>query len=217
MLELIKKTWITNRSSIIIVTTAFLFVIGLINFFFIFDITAQSNDQCLWVEKKVSADSLKIIFQSVKSQGVTWNAGIRDDNELIAIDGIRTRSTLVASQVLDKVPTADYATYTVSDGKNVFETHVLVKNLINFGGLALGLLSFLWLIVGFVVVMAKPEGRTQRLFYKIGIAAILYSTNNLLYRGTGAVNPVFGSRLLLLVIDILWTLGGLFFGFLLIK
>jgi serine phosphatase RsbU (regulator of sigma subunit) len=217
MLGLIKKTWIINRSRIIIATTAVLFVIGLINFFFIFYVTAQSNDECLWLEKKTSQDSVKIIFQSVKVKGVTWNSGIRDNYELIAIDGVRTRSTIVASQVLDKVPTGDYATYTVSDGKNVFETHVLVKKLINFGGLALGLLSFLWLIVGFVVVMAKPEGKTQRLFYKIGIAAILYSINNLLYRGTGAVNPVFGSRLLLLVIDILWTLGGLFFGFLLIK
>jgi serine phosphatase RsbU (regulator of sigma subunit) len=192
-------------------------VIGLINFFFIFDVTAQSNDECLWVEKKVSADSLKVIFQSVKYQGVTWNAGIRDNNELIAIDGIRTRTATIASQVLDKVSTGDYATYTVSDGTKVFETHVLVKKLINFGGLALGLLSFLWLIVGFVVVMAKPEGKTQRLFYKIGAVAILYSIHNLLYRGSEAVNPVFGSRSLLFVIDTLWTLGGSFLGFLLIK
>ena len=217
MLRFIKKTWITNRSRIIIATTVVLFVIGLINFFFIFDVTAQSNDECLWVEKKISPDSIKIVFQSIKNLGVTWNAGIRDENELIAIDGVRTRSTLVASQVLDKVPAGDYATYTVSDGEKVFETHVLVKKLINFGGLALGLLSFLWLIVGFVVVMAKPEGKTQRLFYKIGVAAILYSINNLLYRGMQAVNPVFGNRALLFVIDTLWTLGGSFFGFLLIK
>jgi len=217
MFGFIKKEWIKNRSSIIIGTTVALFVIGLINFFFIFDITAQSNDECLWVEKKVSADSLKIIFQSVKSQGVTWNAGIRDNNELIAIDGVRTRTTMVASQVLDKVPAGDYATYTVSNGIKIFETHVLVKKLVNFGGLAFGLLSFLWLVVGFVVVMAKPEGKTQRLFYKIGAVAILYSMKSLLYRGTGSVNPIFGNRALLLMIDTLGTLGGSFFGFLLIK
>jgi len=217
MIGFIKKTWISNRSRIIIATTVVLFVIGLTNFFFIFDVTAQSNDECLWTEKKIAPDSLKVIFQSVKNHGVTWNAGIRDNNELIAIDGIRTRTTLVASQVLDKVPAGDYATYTVSDGEKVFETHVLVKKLINFGGLALGLLSFLWLIVGFVVVMAKPDGKTQRLFYKIGVAAILYSMSNLLYRGAQAVNPVFGNRALLFVIDTLWTLGGSFLGFLLIK
>src|SRR5664279_2815041 len=100
MIGFIKKTWITNRSRIIIATTVVLFVIGLINFFFIFDVTAQSNDECLWVEKKISPDSIKIVFQSIKNLGVTWNAGIRDENELIAIDGVRTRSTLVASQVL---------------------------------------------------------------------------------------------------------------------
>jgi len=217
MLGLIKKTWITNRSSIIIAATIALFAIGLINFYFIFDVTAQSNDECLWIEKKISQDSVKIIFQSVKIQGVTWNAGIRDNDELIAIDGVQTRTTMVASQVLDKVPAGDYATYTVSNGKKVFETQVLIKKLINFGGLALGLLSFLWLIVGFIVVMAKPEGKTQLLFYKIGVSAILFSINNLLYRGVVAVNPVFGSKVLLFIIDTLATLGGSFFGFLLIK
>ena len=192
-------------------------MVGLVNFFFIFEITAQSNDECLWVMKNVSPDSTAIEFQFVKEHGVTWNAGVRDGDHLLAIDGVKTYNTLIASRLLDKVQAGDYATYNVKHNGKTFETKILVKKLINFGGLAFALLSFLWLIVGFVVVMAKPFGATQRLFYKIGIVSILYAIANLLYRGQGAINPIFENRILLIIVDTLWTLGGSFLGFMLIR
>ena len=192
-------------------------MVGLVNFFFIFEITAQSNDECLWVMKNVSPDSTAIEFQFVKENGVTWNAGVRDGDHLLAIDGVKTYNTLIASRLLDKVQAGDYATYKVKHNGKTFETKILVKKLINFGGLAFALLSFLWLIVGFVVVMAKPFGATQRLFYKIGIVSILYAIANLLYRGQGAINPIFENRILLIIVDTLWTLGGSFLGFMLIR
>lgn len=217
MVNKFKKFWIKNYTKFILLTTIVFFLVGLINFFFIFEITAQSNDECLWVMRKVSPDSATIEFQFVKENGVTWNAGIRDGDYLLSIDGVKTYNTIIASRLLDKVQAGDYATYTASHNGKIFETKVLVKKLINFPGLAFALLSFLWLIVGFVVVMAKPEGTTQRLFYKIGIFAILYAMLNLVYRGQGAINPLFENRILLLIADTLWTLGGSFLGFMLIR
>lgn len=217
MMNKLKKFWVKNYTKFILLSTGVFFLIGLINFFFIFEITAQSNDECLWVMKKAATDSVAVEFQFVKENGVTWNAGIRDGDHLLAIDGVRTYDTQIASHILDKVQAGDYATYKVNHKGKVFETKVLVKKLINFSGLAFALLSFLWLIVGFVVVMAKPEGATQRLFFKIGVFAILNAMISLLYRGQGALNPLFESRVMLLVVDTLWTLGGSFLGFMLVR
>jgi len=94
---------------------------------------------------------------------------------------------------------------------------VLVKKLINFGGLAFALLSFIWVIVGFIVVMAKSEGRAQLAFYRVGIAATLFAMLSMLYRGQQVLNPIFENVYLLLTVDFLWTLGGVFFPFLLIR
>ena len=217
MINSLKKFWIKNHTKFIIATTIVFVLIGLTNFAFIFEVTAQSNDECLWLMKKMQPDSTVIYFDFVKENGVTWNAGIRDGDELISIDGIRTRTTEVASKVLDRVQKGDYATYVVRHNGNVFETKVEVKKLINFSGLAFALLSFLWVLVGFVVVMAKPEGRTQRVFFRTALAAVLFSTSDLLYRGTTAANPIFDNRIILLTVDSLWTLGGSVFPFLLVK
>jgi serine phosphatase RsbU (regulator of sigma subunit) len=213
----LKKFWIKNRTKFILVSAIVLFIVGLMNFYFVIDITSQSNDECLWTPQKVAKDSVKIVFQFVKENGVTWSAGIREGDELIAIDGVRTYNTVTATVVLDKVHSGDYATYTVKNNGKVFDTKVQVKKLINFSGLATAMLAFLWLLVGFVVVMAKPEGKTQLLFYRIGIAAILYSTFDMLYRGRAVANPIFTNVFLLLTVDTIWTLGGFLFAFLLIR
>ena len=217
MINSFKKIWIKNHSKFIVATTVLFAVIGIVNFFFIFDVTAQSNDECLWVQKQVNQDSIALYFSNVKVGGVTWNAGIRDGDQLLAIDGISTRDNAIASKILDRVQKGDYATYSCQRLHKTFEAHVLVKKLINFVGLALALLSFLWLLVGFVVVMAKPEGRTQLLFYRTGLAAELYSLVALLYRGTNVANPIFENRLILVLVDNAWTFGGAVFPFLMIK
>jgi len=111
MKDNLKRFWIKNHKKFILATTVVLLLIGLANFFFIFEVTAQSNDECLWVMKKsVERDSVSVIFDKVKEGGVTWQAGIRDGDQLLSIDGFRIKNTLVASRVLDKIQTGDYAT-----------------------------------------------------------------------------------------------------------
>ncbi|MEW6196464.1 MAG: SpoIIE family protein phosphatase [Bacteroidota bacterium] len=210
-----KKFWIKHRLKFVIAFTVLYGLICITNFIFIFNVTAQSNDECLWITDKVKKDSVAVYIDQVKVGGVTWDAGIRDGDQLLAIDGKNTKNLFVASQILDKVQKGDYATYTVKRGDRIFDTPVLVKKLINFQGLALTLLSSLWLLVGFVVMMAKPDGRTQRLFFKLGLAFVLYSMISLFYRGSVVDNPILRSVPLFLIIDTLIQASGIFIPFML--
>ncbi len=218
MKDNLKKFWIKNHKKFILAYTVVLLLIGIANFFFIFEVTAQSNDECLWIEKKsADGDSVKVYFDQVKENGVTWNAGIRNGDQLLSIDGVRLINNLVASRTLDRIQAGDYATYKILKNGKVLEVKILVKKLINFSGLAFALLSFIWMIVGFVVVMAKTEGSTHMAFYKVGIAATLFAMVDMLYRGQQVLNPIFENVYLLFTVDTLWTLGGTFFPFLLVR
>lgn len=206
-----------NKMKVAVAITALFLFISAINYVFIFNITAQSNDECLWTQKKyLTKDSTFILIEQVKVEGVTWNAGIRDGDELIAIDGRRTRNTFIATQILDKVQKGDYATYTVRRGEVIFEAPVLVKKLINFSGLAINLLATFWLVVGFIVFMAKPEGRIQRLFFKIGLMFVLLSSTSMLYRGNVVDSPIFKIPFLYLLVDNIAVLGFTLITFMLI-
>jgi serine phosphatase RsbU (regulator of sigma subunit) len=216
MRSIFRKFWIKHKTKFVIVLSAILGMIAFTNFYYIFDITAQSNDECLWLNKKISKDSVKIVFDQIKENGVTWQAGIRDGNHLLAIDGIKTPNTMIASRILDRVKKGDYATYTVEQNGKVFETNVLVKKLINFSGLGYTLLSSIWIIVAFIVLMSKNEGKIQRLFFRVAVYSVLLSMISLLYRGNIVENPLYESKYLIISVDTLMTLGSIFFPFALV-
>ena len=73
-------------------------------------------------------------FETVKVNGVTYNAGIRNGDELLEINGIPIKDVFVAQSILNKVKSGDYADYKIRkpDGK-VIDTRVFVKKLIQFG------------------------------------------------------------------------------------
>ena len=66
--ELINK----YRPKIVKPLTLFIFLLGLLNVYFQMEITPISNDECLWIPKK-SGDSVIVVFDFVKFEGVTWN------------------------------------------------------------------------------------------------------------------------------------------------
>ncbi|NMB81740.1 MAG: PDZ domain-containing protein, partial [Ignavibacteria bacterium] len=217
MIASIKKFLISQRTKLLIATFILFAAISITNFIFVYYITAQTNDECLWIEKYERKDSVVIIFDQVKEGGVTYQAGIRDGDILVAIDGKKAINNFVATQILDKVQKGDYATYTVKRGDQVFDTPVIVKKLINISGLAYVLLSSLWLIVGFIVVLVKPDGKTQLLFFKIGIFLVVNKMTSMLYRGMVVDNPLFVSPIIPLIIDNLAQFAGIFLPFMLFK
>ncbi len=168
----IKKYLIRFRSKIIIAMSLFLILLALGNIFTIATITPVSNDECLWYPVR-QGDSLALRFENVKVNGVTWNAGIREGDYLISINGERIKEPLQAQRILNKVEAGDYANYTVKKKNDkLINTKVYIKKLINFSLLGISLLGFLWQVIAFIVLMAKPEGRVQRVFYAVGATLI---------------------------------------------
>jgi len=209
----IKALFSRHYAHFILFLTSILIMICALNFIYLFDITAQSNDECLWRDSDIFSTTNEIRFDLVKINGVTWNAGIRDGDKLISINGEKATNTLVASKTLDKLSASDFATYEVERNGKRFTTKVYVKKLVAFNNLAFSLLSTFWLIVGFFVLMAKPEGKIQKLFYSVGAFSVLFAMNSLLTRGQQVDNPIFKNVYLLLTVDVLIIFGGVFWAF----
>ncbi|MFA6596641.1 MAG: SpoIIE family protein phosphatase [Ignavibacteriaceae bacterium] len=204
-------------SHIILFLSAILVMICALNLFYIFDVTAQSNDECLWRDSKAAGKNNVITFALVKVGGVTWAAGVRDGDRLVSINGILCKNTLDASRTLDKVSSGDYAVYVFERNGKQFTANVYVKKLIGFNNLAFTLFSTFWLIVGFFVLMAKPEGKIQRLFYSVGAFTVLFAMSSLLNRGIQVDNPILKNMILFRGVNILIFFGGIFWSFSMVR
>ncbi|MDP4172340.1 MAG: SpoIIE family protein phosphatase [Bacteroidota bacterium] len=208
------KTYIQkNRQKIIIVLTAILAVYGFIALYFIVEVRPVSNDECLWLAKELKPDSTVIYFDKVKVGGVSWNAGIRNGDYLLEINNVRIKDLTTATIVLNRVRAGNYAKYLYEHNGRTYETEVYVKKLVSYGNLAFALLALIWLAVGFIVIMAKPNGYVQRLFFRIGMSMILFLSfvfipNMKDPRALGL------SRIIVVeVFDTFWTFGSIFFPF----
>ncbi len=203
------------RRELVIIVTIILFIGSLINFYFQFEVSPRSNDECVWDPQKVGKDSVAFVFEQVKVGGVTWEAGIRNGDYLIAINGERIHGLIQASIIFDKFEEGEYADYTVSRNGEMFETKVRVKKLINYYILGISLLAFFWLIVGFIVVMAKPQGLVQVLFFRIGASFTLIALSHLISFQTPP-NPIFEYPWLVKLIAALLIFGASFLPFLIV-
>ncbi|KAF0142227.1 MAG: Serine phosphatase RsbU subunit sigma [Stygiobacter sp.] len=217
MIKKIRSILSKHFSHFILFLSAILVMICALNFLYLFDITAQSNDECLWRDSDFFSEKNIIRFDLVKVDGVTWSAGIRNGDRLISINGKPAINTLVASKTLDVVSSGDYAVYVVERNGKQFTTNVYIKKLVSFNNLAFTLLSSFWLIVGFFVLMAKPEGKIQRLFFSVAAFSVLFSMNSLLTRGQQVDNPILRNLFLLRTVDILILAGGVFWAFSMVR
>ncbi|MDP3147750.1 MAG: SpoIIE family protein phosphatase [Ignavibacteria bacterium] len=217
MLAKIKIFLNKHFSHFILFLSAILVMICALNLFYIFDVTAQSNDECLWRDSDFKSEKNIITFDLVKVNGVTWAAGIRNHDRLVSINGVLCKNTLDASRTLDKVSSGDYAVYVFEKNGQRFTGKIYVKKLITFNNLALALFSSFWLIVGFFVLMAKPEGKIQRLFFSVGAFTVLFSMNSLLNRGLQVDNPILKNLFLLRSINLLILFGAIFWAFSMVR
>lgn len=212
MIQSIKNFFEKNQKVVIIISFILFFCIGLVNFSFIFIVNATSNDECLWVPQKAIKDSVIILFDRVKVNGVAWKAGIRDGDQLIAINKTKITDIYDAQRILNVLKKGEFADYTIKKDNKIVETKVEIKKLINISQFAFMLMSQIWLVIGFVVLMARPNGKIQRLFYKISIAFIVLFT--FVYLTGLGINV---NQRLLLILDHVWTIGGLYASFLILR
>ncbi len=192
-----------------------LLLLGCANLYFQLYVPQQSNDECLWVTKEVTSDSTIIVFDQVKFEGVTYNAGIRDGDRLLEINGNSIYNLFQASIILNKVAEGDTADYKISRDGHIIETKVEIKKLINFQGVSIIIFAIFWVIVGYVVVLAKPEGFTQMMFYRIGALSIL-ATGSLFLIGTPGSNPIFDYPVATIIANIITMFAFSYLPFILI-
>lgn len=171
----LQSFYLRNRIRIISILVGILALYALTAIYYVLNVRVTSNDECLWMAKKsIKSDTTAIYFSNVKVDGVTWEAGIRDGDQLLEINNVKLLNTSVAQTELNKVPEGDYAVYKVKkpDGQ-ILETKVKIKKLIQFGWLTQAISALIWLLIGLLVYSAKPEGLPQRLFLAIGILSVL--------------------------------------------
>jgi serine phosphatase RsbU (regulator of sigma subunit) len=214
-MSFIKDIHIKNRPKFIIGLSIILILFSVIQLYYILFVRVTSNDECLWVPKQSKLNINYIEFQSVKVGGVSWNAGIRNGDRLLEINHHRLQDTFVAQEILDSIKSGDYADYTIKKGDRVIQTKVFIKKLINIGSLAAVILAIFQMIIGFIVLMSKPDGRVQKLFYLLGVSTVLQSSfvflANHISLGTINANPVY-----YFILAMLTSIGQSFTPFLLV-
>lgn len=191
-------------------------IVGIINFYFAVEITPQSNDECLWVTRRIDKDRVGIFFNLVKEDGVTWEAGIRDGDQLLAINGVEIRNVGTAQFLLNQIAAGDSAYYLYQSDGSEFESYVEIKKLVNFRTLAMVLASLLWLIVAFIAIKSKPDGKLQLLFYKIGIFFSLFATQSLLINNFNS-NPLYEYTWFIFLLSLIWIFAASYLPFYIIR
>lgn len=154
--------------------TIILAFVSVLSIYYALNIRVQSNDECLWLPQKEGKDSVAIIFDKVKVNGVSWNAGIRDGDQLLEINHIQLKNTTQAQNILNNYKNGELAEYKVKKKSgDVFVTKVQVKKLIKFESLTESISGLIFLLIGFIVYSAKPDGLAQKLFFAVGITSVL--------------------------------------------
>ncbi len=127
------------------------------------------NDQCRWIGK----DTSRILITDIVQGGVTDNAGIKDGDILVKINGKKFIAANDAQLAINKLA-GSFAVYTIKRGGVEFDVRVLILKYINVGYFGQFLLGLGFLLVGFVVVIVKPMGKIQRMFARYSLLSMLF-------------------------------------------
>ncbi|HTY37328.1 MAG TPA: SpoIIE family protein phosphatase [Bacteroidota bacterium] len=133
---------------------------------------ATSNDQCGWLPREKGLPG--VLITQVVPGGVTDRAGVRDGDILLAIDGKKFADGQDAMLIINAVKRNDYVEYLVERDGATFTTRVQVLKVFDINYLSDFLLGFGFLVVGYIVVMTRPQGVIQRIFGRFGILAMLF-------------------------------------------
>ena len=133
---------------------------------------ATSNDQCGWLPRPDGKQG--VVITQVVPGGVTDVAGIKEGDILHAINGVTFSDGQHAMRVINKIKRDDYAEYLMERDGVTFTTKVRVLKVFDIRYLGNFLLGFGFLLVGYIVVLSRPQGRIQRMFARYGILAMLF-------------------------------------------
>ena len=114
-----------------------------------------------------------LIISNIVRGGVTDRAGAKDGDILLRIDGVSIRNVWGAQYLLNLHAAGSVARFTVDRNGQLLSYDVTILKVINYLYLSTFLLGFGFLLVGYIVVMARPDGFIQRKFANYGILGML--------------------------------------------
>ncbi len=162
----------SNRTIKFIFTIGFLFAFGISawNGANVVFLNSNSNDECAW--RPVPGRPGVYLITDVVPGGVTDKAGIKNGDILLKLNG-QDFPDMNANRIINEVPKGGYCTYLIErDGKQ-FETNVEVLKVVDIAYISGFLFGLGFLIVGFIVVMSKPQGKVQRQFAYMSFFAMM--------------------------------------------
>jgi phosphoserine phosphatase RsbU/P len=133
------------------------------------------NDQCRWIDK----DSSKILITDVVKGGVSDHAGLKNGDLLLKING-KSFKTSREAQLFLNISSGNFVTYLIERNGVQFETRIMVLKFIDLGFLSQFLFGLGFLLVGYVVVMVKPQGKIQQMFGRFSILSMFFFGLNVL-------------------------------------
>jgi phosphoserine phosphatase RsbU/P len=184
---------LSARSIRIIYTLIAIAVLGvcLINFSVHMIERVVGNDQCRWVDR----DTSKLLITDIVKGGVSEQAGIKDGDLLLKINGKGFKTSNEAQLVLNSI-SGNYATYLIERNGVQFETRILILKFIDLAFLSQFLLGLGFLFVGYIVVMVKPQGKIQQMFARFSILSMLFFGLTAPLNINSEIDPVWKVRLL---------------------
>ncbi|MBI2620584.1 MAG: SpoIIE family protein phosphatase [Ignavibacteriales bacterium] len=163
-----------SARSIRVLFSAFVIVvlfISSVNFLDVMIFKATSNDQCGWLPRPDGEPGA--LITDVAPDGVTDRAGIKDGDILLEINGRSFRTPAQAMSIINPMRGGDTATYLIERNGAQFEAKVEILKLVNVLYLGYCFLGVSFLVVGYVVVMTRPTGKTQRQFAFYALVTML--------------------------------------------
>ncbi len=115
---------------------------------------------------------LTLVITNIVPDGVTERAGARDGDLLLRIDSTSIRCKLGPQNLLNRHNAGSVAVFTIERNGELRTLNVRVLKAFNYQYLGMFLLGLGFLFVGYIVVMARPEGKIQRKFGRYGILAL---------------------------------------------
>ncbi|MCX6157960.1 MAG: SpoIIE family protein phosphatase [Ignavibacteriae bacterium] len=188
-MKLFKNISENNRRFLILVLAFICLLLNIIAFENNFISKRMTTDDCLWIDTKHKDTAhTKLIITQIIKDGVADQAGLKDGDILIAINGVEFTETLLPMDLLNRYSN-EYITYTIVRNGQILDAKIWVYKFISYSFLIFWVIGLAFLFVGTIVGYSKPKESTSKLFFFFSCAA---SIGLILYSGTspiGAINP----------------------------
>ena len=142
------------------------------NFISVMVYNVQKSDECGWRNREQGKPG--VLVSDVIPDGAADRAGIKNGDILLKINGQEFNNPNQAQRFIDSTGITGNVTYTIErDGKQ-FNTEIAIVKRFDVLSLSLFSLGLGFLLVGYIVVMTKPQGVTQQLFGVFSIWTMLF-------------------------------------------